>query len=141
MGEVDRPGVYSLGGRQINILQAMAASAMKNDHPDAMLITLVRRNPDGKETTTVHSFKMMLKDRSKDLFLQPNDVLIVKTNTNDTETKTDPALKELLVRQAQLKSQINSLLKSAGPRNPVVVNLQNQLGDVESQIQKLQAAP
>jgi beta-lactamase regulating signal transducer with metallopeptidase domain len=141
MGEVDRPGVYSLGGRQINILQAMAASAMKNDHPDAMLITLVRRNPDGKETTTVHSFKLMLKDRSKDLFLQPNDVLIVKTNTNDTETKTDPALKELLVRQAQLKSQINSLLKSAGPRNPVVVNLQNQLGDVESQIQKLQAAP
>jgi uncharacterized protein involved in exopolysaccharide biosynthesis len=114
---------------------------MKNDHPDAMLITLVRRNPDGKETTTVHSFKLMLKDRSKDLFLQPNDVLIVKTNTNDTETKTDPALKELLVRQAQLKSQINSLLKSAGPRNPVVVNLQNQLGDVESQIQKLQAAP
>jgi Mrp family chromosome partitioning ATPase/uncharacterized protein involved in exopolysaccharide biosynthesis len=62
---------------------------------------------------------------------------IGKLTPEQIAARGDQQMKEYLSRRNQLQSQINSFLRSVGPKNLVVVNLKYQLDDVEAEIQKL----
>jgi len=80
MGEVSRPGVYSLTGRRITIKQALAAAG--NLGPDAWPANsyLVRRIGQNQEQTIALDIEKIIRGEEPDIFLKPEDVIAVGTH-------------------------------------------------------------
>lgn len=80
MGEVSRPGVYSLTGRRITIKQALAAAG--NLGPDAWPSNsyLVRRVGQHQEQVIAIDVEKIFRGEEADIFLKPEDVIAVGTH-------------------------------------------------------------
>jgi polysaccharide export outer membrane protein len=80
LGEVKKPGVYPLAfGESLTLLQAIANAGGFTDLASPDRVRIVRRNPDGTQTTLKIRVADLLggKGRQSDLPLEPNDVIMV----------------------------------------------------------------
>ncbi len=80
MGEVQRPGVYTLTGRKVTIKMALAAAGNLNflAYPENSI--LVRRIGRDQEQTTAINIRAIVAGTEPDQFLKPNDVLEIGTH-------------------------------------------------------------
>ncbi len=80
MGEVKKPGVYPLPfGETMTLLQAIAGAGGFTDLASPDRVRIVRRLPDGHQTTLKFRVSDLLGGRGKqqDVPLEPNDVIMV----------------------------------------------------------------
>jgi len=84
MGEVQRPGVYTLTGRKVTIKMALAAAGNLGPMADPKNCTLVRRIGQDQEQTVTVNLRSIFSGKEPDLFLKPNDVLEVGTHWKNT---------------------------------------------------------
>jgi len=80
LGEVKKPGVYPLPfGEKMTLLQAIAGAGGFTDLASPDRVSLVRRLPDGGQTTLKIRVSDLLGGKSKqpDVPLEPNDVIMV----------------------------------------------------------------
>lgn len=80
MGEVKKPGVYPLPfGGKMTLLQAIAGAGGFTDLASPDRVSLVRRLPDGGQTTLKIRVSDLLggKGKQPDVPLEPNDVIMV----------------------------------------------------------------
>ena len=80
MGEVQRPGVYTLTGRKVTIKMALAAAGNLGPLAWPENCTLVRRIGQDQEQTTSLNLRAICAGKEPDQFLKPNDVLEVGTH-------------------------------------------------------------
>jgi len=80
MGEVMRPGVYSLTGRQITVKMAMAAAGNMNALAWPENSLLIRRIDGRQEQVIPLDMEAIFRGEDPDVFLKPNDVIAVGTN-------------------------------------------------------------
>ncbi len=81
MGNVARPGVYSLSGRQITLVQAIAAAGGFGPLADPSKIQLIRRIRGGERAETVSfDYGAIIEARCEDIVLQPYDTINVGSN-------------------------------------------------------------
>ncbi|MDP6635479.1 MAG: polysaccharide biosynthesis/export family protein [Phycisphaerae bacterium] len=80
MGEVQRPGVYTLTGRKVTIKMALAAAGNLNALAYPENSTLVRRIGRDQEQTTAINVRAIVAGTEPDQFLKPNDVLEIGTH-------------------------------------------------------------
>jgi hypothetical protein len=83
-GEVLRPGVYSLTGRQVTVKQAVTAAGNISPlgWPDNSI--LVRRIGDFQEQVMPLNIEKIFKGEEPDIFLRPNDIIEVGTDVRAT---------------------------------------------------------
>ena len=79
-GEVSRPGVYSLTGRQITVKMAVVAAGNLNPIAWPENSMLVRRVGGNQEQFIPINLEAIFKGEDPDLFLKPNDVINVGTD-------------------------------------------------------------
>jgi len=80
MGEVARPGVYSLTGRQITVKQALAAAGNLGPLAWPENSALVRRLGANQEQVVPLNVEAICHGDEPDVFLKPNDVLAIGTD-------------------------------------------------------------
>jgi len=76
-GEVQRPGVYSLTGRQITVKQAMTAAGNLGPLAWPSNSILVRRLGDNEEKILALNIESIFRGQEPDLYLKPNDMIVV----------------------------------------------------------------
>ena len=81
MGEVSRPGVYSLTGRQITVKMAVAAAGNFNGLAWPENSLLIRRIGGTQEQFIPIDLQAIFRGDDPDLFLKPNDVIAVGTDS------------------------------------------------------------
>ena len=80
LGEVEKPGVYPLPfGEEMTLLQAIAGAGGFTELASPDRVSLVRRRPDGGQTTLKIRVSDLLggKGKQPDVPLEPNDVIMV----------------------------------------------------------------
>lgn len=80
MGEVEKPGVYPLPfGETMTLLQAIAGAGGFTELASPDRVRIVRRMPDGHQTTLKIRVSDLLggKGKQRDISLEPNDVIMV----------------------------------------------------------------
>ena len=80
MGEVGRPGVYSLTGRQITVKMAVAAAGNFNGLAWPENTLLIRRIGGTQEQIIPINLEAIFRGEDPDLFLKPDDVIAVGTD-------------------------------------------------------------
>ena len=80
MGEVLRPGVYSLTGRRITVKQALAAAGNLAPLAWPENSILIRRVGDNQEQIIALDVDAICHGKRPDLYLKPNDVLAIGTD-------------------------------------------------------------
>lgn len=80
MGEVARPGVYSLTGRRITVKQALAAAGNLGPLAWPKNSTLVRRLGPNQEQVLPLNVEAICRGEEPDVFLKPDDVLAIGTD-------------------------------------------------------------
>ena len=80
MGEVSRPGVYTLTGRKVTIKMALAAAGNLGPLAYPENSVLVRRIGRDQEQTTAINVRAICAGKEPDQFLKPNDVLEIGTH-------------------------------------------------------------
>jgi len=77
MGEVQRPGVYSLAGRKITVKMAIAAAGNLGPLSDPKNAILIRRIGDNQEQAFPLDIEAIFRSEQNDMFLKPDDVIAV----------------------------------------------------------------
>ena len=80
MGEVQRPGVYSLTGRRLTVKQALAAAGNLGPLAWPSNSVLVRRIGESQEQTVPLNIEKIFRNEEPDIFLKANDVIEVGTH-------------------------------------------------------------
>jgi hypothetical protein len=80
MGEVARPGVYSLTGRRITVKQALAAAGNLGASAWPENSYLVRRIGENQEQVIAIDIEKIFRGEESDIFLKPEDVIAVGTH-------------------------------------------------------------
>ena len=80
MGEVSRPGVYSLTGRHVTVKQALAAAGNLGPLAWPKNSLLIRRIAQHQEQTIPLDLEAIVRGEQPDIFLKPDDVLAVGTD-------------------------------------------------------------
>jgi protein involved in polysaccharide export with SLBB domain len=84
MGEVQRPGVYALTGRQLTIKQALAAAGNLSQLAWPENSVLIRRIGKNQEQVVPLNIEKIFRGEESDIFLRPNDVIAVGTDVRAT---------------------------------------------------------
>lgn len=80
MGEVARPGVYSLTGRRVTVKMALAAAGDTAPLAWPSNTVLIRRIGENQEVMVPLRLDLIMAGKEPDIFLKPNDVIAVGTN-------------------------------------------------------------
>ena len=80
MGEVQRPGVYSLTGRRVTVKMALAAAGNLGPLAWPSNSILVRRIGENQEQILPLNIEKIMQGEDSDVFLKPNDVIAVGTH-------------------------------------------------------------
>ena len=84
MGEVLRPGVYSLTGRRVTVKMAIAAAGNFSVLAWPENAVLVRRVGEAEEQMIPLDLERIFRGLDEDVFLKPNDVIAVGTDIRST---------------------------------------------------------
>jgi protein involved in polysaccharide export with SLBB domain len=84
MGEVSRPGVYSLTNRKITVKMALAAAGNLGPMAWPENAMLIRRVGDSEELMIPLNVEAIARGDEPDLFLKADDVLAVGTHVAST---------------------------------------------------------
>jgi protein involved in polysaccharide export with SLBB domain len=84
MGEVLRPGVYSLTGRQVTVKMAVAAAGNIGPLGWPENSVLIRRIGDNQEQIIPIDIEAMFAGRQPDMFLKANDLIAVGSDIRTT---------------------------------------------------------
>lgn len=79
-GEVNRPGVFTLTGRDLTIKQGIAAAGGFNPLAWPENTVLIRRINENQEQFIPIDLEAIYRGREQDYYLKPNDILAVGTN-------------------------------------------------------------
>jgi len=79
-GEVARPGVYSLTGRKITLLQAIAASGGLTAVAVPWRTEVVRRISETEEEIIYADLSLVARGEVPDFYVQPEDIIRVGTD-------------------------------------------------------------
>ena len=79
MGEVLRPGVYSLTGRKVTVKMAVAAAGNLGPLSWPTNSVLIRRVGGNKEQIIPLNLQRIFEGKDPDFFLKPNDIIAVGT--------------------------------------------------------------
>ncbi|NLX04834.1 MAG: hypothetical protein GXY33_06800 [Phycisphaerae bacterium] len=80
MGNIYRPGVYGLNGRDVSLRQAIAAAGGLSPLADPTRLELIRRiGPDQEQIVQVN-LDRIFAGMEQDVFLKPDDIINVGTN-------------------------------------------------------------
>jgi protein involved in polysaccharide export with SLBB domain len=80
MGHVNRPGVYSLGGREVTLMQGIAAAGGLDAIAWPSRCDIIRRFGDNREVVVPVNLDKVFAGQAPDVFLRPNDVINVGTH-------------------------------------------------------------
>ena len=80
MGEVNRPGVFSLTGRRITLKMALAAAGSFGGQAWPKNSLLVRRIGNNQEQRIPLDLEAIVRGEEADIFLKPDDVIAVGTD-------------------------------------------------------------
>lgn len=80
MGNVPRPGVFSLAGREVTLRQAISAAGGLGGLADPMRCELIRRIGDQQEQIVHIDLDRIFSGKDEDIILKPNDIINVGTN-------------------------------------------------------------
>ncbi len=80
MGEVYRPGVYSLTGRQVTIKMALAAAGNLGPMAWPSNSVLIRRIGKNQEQTIPINVENIMQGKAPDLYLKKNDIIAIGTH-------------------------------------------------------------
>jgi polysaccharide export outer membrane protein len=80
MGEVSRPGAYTLTGRKITVKQAVAAAGNLGQLSWPENSLLIRRLEGNQEQTIPLDIEAIFKGEQNEIYLRPNDVIAVGTD-------------------------------------------------------------
>jgi polysaccharide export outer membrane protein len=80
MGNVLRPGTFSLTGREITVRQAVAAAGGLAPLADPSRAELIRRIGDNQEQVLAINIDRIFSGQESDIILKPNDVINVGSN-------------------------------------------------------------
>jgi protein involved in polysaccharide export with SLBB domain len=83
-GEINRPGVYSLTGRQVTIKMAIAAAGGLGPMAWPENSVLVRRVGDDQEQMIPINAERIIRGEDPDMLLKPDDVIMVGTHASAT---------------------------------------------------------
>ncbi len=83
-GEINRPGVYSLTGRQVTIKMALAAAGGLGPMAWPENSVLVRRVGDDQEQMIPINAERIIRGEDPDMLLKPDDVIMVGTHASAT---------------------------------------------------------
>ena len=116
-GRVQRPGVYSLSARGINVRQLLAAAGYQADEKKELVATVIRRGADGTETRQRFDIDGLYNGTVGDIDLMPNDLILVEPDEGPTESA------KLLQEKAQLTRVLDDLrrLKYSDEHQKVLV--------------------
>jgi protein involved in polysaccharide export with SLBB domain len=84
MGEVLRPGVYSLTGREVTIKMAMAAAGNLGPLAWPENSVLIRRVGKNQEQLIPINIEKIIRGEAPDIYLKKNDVIAVGTHWSST---------------------------------------------------------
>ena len=76
-GEVNKPGPYTMGAGQLNILQALAMAGGLTDFANRKDIRVMRKGPSGMQTLKFN-YKDALESTREPLALRAGDTVVVK---------------------------------------------------------------
>ncbi len=76
-GEVARPGVYSMTGRQITIKMALTAAGNLQGLPDPKNAVLYRRLEGNQELVMPMNVESIFRGEEPDVYLRPDDIIAV----------------------------------------------------------------
>ena len=79
-GEIARPGVYSLTGRKITLLQAVAAAGGLTAVAVPWRTEVIRRNSETEEDIIYVDLSKIARGDAPDFYLQPEDLIRVGTD-------------------------------------------------------------
>jgi protein involved in polysaccharide export with SLBB domain len=82
MGEVLRPGVYSLTGRKVTIKMAMAAAGNLGPFAWPENAMLIRRIGPNQEQMIPINVEKIMRGEDQDIYLKPNDVIAIGTHVS-----------------------------------------------------------
>ena len=143
-GEVPRPGAYSLTGRKVTVKQALAAAGYRFD-VKGMQAIIFRRNTDGSETRMVLDVDAIVAGTSKDIYLQPDDTVIVQQSRVAKANAAAEALLQQTLRralselQARLAEVQNAKTKLSTERNELTIKFGLEHRAIKVLDKKLQA--
>lgn len=80
MGQIARPGVYTLTGRRITLKMAVASGGGLSGLAIPWKCELIRRIGPNQEVTVQVNLKKIFEGEHPDIFLKPNDILNVGTD-------------------------------------------------------------
>ena len=80
LGNVVRPGVYTLTGRRLTVKQALAAAGNVGPLAWPANSVLVRRIGENQEQTVPLNIEKIFRNEEPDIFLKANDVIEVGTH-------------------------------------------------------------
>ncbi len=83
-GNVPRTGVYSLTGRQINLLQALISAGADPQELKEMEVEVRRRTPDKKEEVFRYTVPKLLEKTGEPFILAPDDLITVQSPKANT---------------------------------------------------------
>jgi hypothetical protein len=75
MGNINRPGVYSLSNRQITLTQAIASAGGFGPLAVPSRVQIIRRIGEGQQQMYFVNAKEIIEGRADDILLKPNDVI------------------------------------------------------------------
>ena len=81
-GHVLRPGVYTLSGRRITLKQAIISGSMFDELAIPQRTDIIRRIKPDREVYVRVNLEQIFAGEQPDVFLKPDDQIMVGTNTN-----------------------------------------------------------
>jgi hypothetical protein len=123
MGNVQRPGVYTIASKELTLLQAVAAAGVQDGSPDDLYIKAVR-NDNGRERVAFEGVLSQLMLTGEQV--QANDVLSVGPVDEDQSHATEIGVD--MEKIAELRA------KGAGADDPQVATLQKRVDAVQKML-------
>jgi polysaccharide biosynthesis/export protein len=88
LGDVGKPGIYVLDGRDTLTVEEAMALAGNSQHAAALKrVQLVRSMPDGKKEEIILPVNLILKGQAPDVAMKDGDILFVPTSTAKLATE------------------------------------------------------
>jgi hypothetical protein len=143
MGEVERPGVYPLAGREITVKMALASAGFTLSKKKDLAVVLIRRLRDGSELQVVLSIDALIAGGQQDVLLRNGDVVTVRpVKEVPSGVATQPASQlevwrlreEIWVLEQAIKTEIYT--RHCTEKHPTIMALRERIASAKERLAK-----